>query len=342
MSLCFEARLRHGSGFEVDAVFVTAERGVTALFGPSGCGKTTILEMVAGLRRPGAGRIALGERVLVDVAAGVSLPPEERRIGFVFQDGRLFPHRTVAENLVYGARRRPARTLPFDDVVDLLELRPLLARRPGSLSGGERQRTAVGRALLRGPDLLLLDEPLAALDDAIKGRILRYLERVIDAFAIPALYVSHDLAEVRRLADRVVFLRDGRVTGEGDADAAPINVVPLEDVVESAGGWWGKIGENRLRLAGPPPDPARAYARFDPRDVVLARGPVDGLSIRNRLAGRVEELREREGTDHVLVRIDAGATVWAEVTREAAAELGLAPGVEVFALVKASAVRGMA
>lgn len=182
--------------------------GLTALFGPSGVGKTSILNMVAGLLRPESGHIRVGTRTLFDAGAGIDLPPAARRIGYVFQDGRLFPHRRVRANLLYGYRLAdPAeRWMTLDEAVDFLGIGPLLDRWPRSLSGGEAQRVAIGRALLRGPDCLLMDEPLSSLDAARRGDIMTVIERIRDELKLPILYVSHDRAEVDRLATQVVPL----------------------------------------------------------------------------------------------------------------------------------------
>ena len=202
--------------FAIVARFETAG-GVTALFGPSGSGKTTIINMIAGLVRPDRGRIALGKEVLFDSAAGVDVPAHRRRIGYVFQDGRLFPHLSVARNLHYGRWMSGLQSDPAETahIIELLALGDLLKRRPGKLSGGERQRVAIGRALLMRPRLLLLDEPLASLDAARKNEIFPFLERLRDEAAVPMVYVSHDAAEVRRLATSVVRIEAGQVTAQG-------------------------------------------------------------------------------------------------------------------------------
>jgi molybdate transport system ATP-binding protein len=199
--------------FSLAARFETAA-GVTALFGPSGAGKTTIVNMVAGLVTPDRGRIALDDTVLFDSATKTNIPAHRRRIGYVFQEGRLFPHLSVTQNLEYGRRMRglPAEPAETERVIELLNIRPLLDRRPGKLSGGERQRVAVGRALLMRPRLLLLDEPLASLDARRKADILPYLERLRDESGVPMVYVSHQATEVRRIATSVVWLDNGRVT----------------------------------------------------------------------------------------------------------------------------------
>jgi molybdate transport system ATP-binding protein len=202
------------------AVRFQAAGGATALFGPSGAGKTSVINMIAGLLRPDRGRIALDDTVLFDAAVGVNVPPHRRRIGYVFQDGRLFPHLSVLQNLDYGRRMSgcPRDTGALDHVVDLLDIGHLLERRPRMLSGGERQRVAVGRALLMRPRLLLLDEPLAALDAARKREILPYLVRLRDEAGVPIVYVSHIAAELRHIATHVVFLDSGHVVATDGVD----------------------------------------------------------------------------------------------------------------------------
>jgi molybdate transport system ATP-binding protein len=205
--------------FAIAAKFEAAG-GVTALFGPSGSGKTSIVSMVAGLVTPDRGRIQSNETLLFDSSAGVNVPPHRRGIGYVFQDGRLFPHMTVAQNLDYGRRmyRLPYDTEARERIVTLLDIGRLLERRPGNLSGGERQRVAIGRALLMKPKLLLLDEPLASLDAARKREIFPYLLRLRDETAVPMIYVSHQPGEVKRIATTVVRVENGCVTGIGGAE----------------------------------------------------------------------------------------------------------------------------
>jgi len=204
--------------FSIAAKFGAAG-GVTALFGPSGSGKTSIVSMVAGLVTPDRGRIRSGETLLFDSGGGLNVPPHRRGIGYVFQDGRLFPHLTVARNLDYGRRmyRLPLDASEHTRVIDMLDIGRLLTRRPGNLSGGERQRVAIGRALLMRPRLLLLDEPLASLDAARKREIFPYLLRLRDE-RVPMIYVSHQAAEVRRIATTIVRIDAGRVTGVGGTE----------------------------------------------------------------------------------------------------------------------------
>jgi molybdate transport system ATP-binding protein len=208
----FACQLRYPSGFLLDAAF-TLTKPVAALVGPSGSGKTSILSILAGLRRPDHGRICIGSVLLLDSAIFFNVPPEGRGIGYVFQDQLLFPHLSVRNNLLYGWRRRrpKARPLSFERVVEVLELEELLERAPYTLSGGQRQRVALGRALLCGPRLLLLDEPLAGLDDDLKDRIHGYVEQVLHEWDIPTLYVTHQQGEVVRLAQQIVRLEGGCV-----------------------------------------------------------------------------------------------------------------------------------
>lgn len=205
--------------FTLNALFAS-ESGATVLFGPSGAGKTSIINMIAGLLKPDRGRIALEDETLFDSDARINVPAWRRRIGTVFQEGRLFPHLSVSRNLTYGRWMNGLADDPaaFAHAVELLDIGPLLDRRPGKLSGGERQRVAFGRALLMKPRLLLLDEPLASLDAGRKQEILPYLERLRDDAKVPMIYVSHDAAEVRRIATRVVTLEGGRVVATGGAE----------------------------------------------------------------------------------------------------------------------------
>jgi molybdate transport system ATP-binding protein len=206
----------------LDAAF-TLDAPVAALLGPSGSGKTSVLSATAGLRRPDAGRVRLGGDVLFDSASGVCLPPEARGVGYVFQDHLLFPHLSVRDNLLYGRRRRRrgARPIAFERVVEVLELGDTLDRPPHTLSGGQRQRVALGRALLSGPRLLLLDEPLASLDADLKSRVLDYVEQVLREWHVPTLYVTHAPAEAARLARQTVRLREGRVEAVETAGRPP-------------------------------------------------------------------------------------------------------------------------
>jgi molybdate transport system ATP-binding protein len=213
MSIVVAARRTIGE-FTLDLSFETRAR-VVALFGPSGSGKSTLLDVIAGLTQPDHGRVAIDGRVLTDTATGIRVPVHRRRIGYVFQDARLFPHLSVARNLRYGRWFSPKaqRYGGFDETVDLLGIRPLLDRRPATLSGGEKQRVAIGRAILASPRLLLMDEPLASLDAARKAETLPYIERLRDELSIPIVYVSHSREEVERLTGEIIHIDRGRLAG---------------------------------------------------------------------------------------------------------------------------------
>ena len=214
--LKLDVRKRLGD-FSINAGFTIKDSGVTALFGCSGAGKTSIVNMTAGLTAPDAGIIEMNGRKLFDSEKGVNLPPEKRRVGYVFQDARLFPHLTVKGNLSYGMKLAPKDSLyvDFDEVVDMLGIAPLLNRRPARLSGGEKQRVAIGRALLCSPSLLLMDEPLASLDENRKSEVLPFISRLSQGFSTPILYVSHILSEIEKLADNLVLLENGGVVASG-------------------------------------------------------------------------------------------------------------------------------
>lgn len=347
--------LRHAlPGLALDIVF-EAPAGVTALYGPSGAGKTTVLKAVAGLLRPDAARVVLAGEVLTDTAAGVWLPPHRRRLGYVFQEDRLFPHLTVARNLGYGARAQGAwvDAAEMTRVVEMLGIGPLLARRPAALSGGEKQRVAIGRALLARPRLLLLDEPLAALDAARKAEILPYLERIRDEAGIPMLYVSHAASEVARLATTVVVIEGARVRRVGataavmgDPDLAPggdrqVGAVLAASVVRHLDDGLTEIdaGGARLMLAGIDCAPGSALrVRISAHDVILSLGPPEGLSALNTLPGRVTALHAETGPGVVVALETPAGPLLARITARSVARLGLAPGTACHAILKTVAI----
>jgi len=218
-----EVNVRRKQGdFVIDADFTIEASGTTALFGPSGAGKTSIVNMVAGLARPDSGRIAIHGRCLFDSGRGIDVPTQQRRVGYVFQDARLFPHLTVRGNLTYGMRllQKSEQYVDFDEVVELLGIALLLDRRPVKLSGGEKQRVAIGRALLCSPALLLMDEPLASLDKERKSEVLPFIRRLSHNFSTPIIYVSHSMKEIAQLADYLVRVDEGRVVSSGPLPTA--------------------------------------------------------------------------------------------------------------------------
>jgi len=344
---------RQLGAFRLRAPF-SSDAAVTALFGRSGCGKSTVLNLVAGLLRPDRGRIAIGERVLFDSASGIDVAPEKRRVGYVFQDGLLLPHLNVRQNLVYGRWFTPAaeRWADFDKIVALLDLAPLLERRPHRLSGGEKQRVAIGRALLASPQLLLMDEPLASLDAGRRGEILYYIERLRDEVGVPILYVSHEIEEVVRLAGHMVLLSDGAVAASG----AVHELMGRIELRRLIGRYEGgaviearvvaqdlKSGLARLAFSGgelmaPDVDALVGESlrvRIRARDVSIALEQPRDISVLNCFRGRIAQIGAEPGTS-VDVRIDVGATpILARITRHSAERLRLAEGSEVWALVKA-------
>lgn len=351
MSLSVDIRHRLGA-FSLDAAFETSGR-LTALFGPSGSGKTSLVNLIGGLLRPDEGRIAADGRVLADTAAGVFVPKHRRRIGYVFQDARLFPHMTVGQNLSYGRFFTPAaeRYGDMDGVVELLGIRHLLDRRPGSLSGGERQRVAIGRALLASPKLILMDEPLASLDEQRKAEIMPYIERLRDETKVPIVYVSHSVAEVARLATDMVVLDEGKVAAVGTTG----EILPRLDLLpEEERGEGGAVLEMRvaahdgtfgmttlasaageIHVAGIDAGPgATVRIRIRARDVIVATERPRGISALNILAGKVVRIAP-SGEAVADVVIDcSGELLTARITKQSAGMLGLAPGLPVFAVVK--------
>jgi molybdate transport system ATP-binding protein len=355
MTLAVDIKHRLGT-FLLDAQFETGG-GLIALFGRSGSGKTSIINTIAGLVRPERGRVTIDGAVLFDTARGAFVPRHRRRIGYVFQEGRLFPHLTVRQNLLYGRwfAPRAKRGDELERVVDLLGIGALLERRPGRLSGGEKQRVAIGRALLADPRLLLMDEPLASLDEARKAEILPYIERLRDQSKVPIIYVSHSIAEVARLATTVVLLSDGKVAAVGPTAEIMrrLDLLPLTDRAEagavidatverhddsfsltelrSRAGLW------RLPRLDEPVG-ARLRLRVRAGDVMLAKSAPADLSALNVLSGVVNEIGPDNGPI-VEIRLDCnGEAMIARLTRYSVERLDLRPGTPVFALVKSVAV----
>lgn len=353
MTLVVEIDHTQGA-FRLQASF-EAGGGITALFGRSGSGKTTLINAIAGLVRPGRGRIVLDGTVLVDTAGDIFLRPHQRRAGYVFQEGRLFPHLSVRQNLLFGQwfSRASGSASSFGEVVELLGLSHLLARRPGALSGGEKQRVAIGRALLARPRILLMDEPLAALDEARKAELMPYLERLRDVARVPIVYVSHSVAEIARLAATVVVLEDGRMVAAGAATEV-LGRLEIEALDVDGGGGAvldavvdghdDQFALTMLKTAvGPLLVPRLALAsgaavriQLRARDVMLSlAAPVD-MSALNVLPGKVSSingLRGDLGAVHVQM-LCGEAMITARITRKSLATLGLAPGMACHAIIK--------
>lgn len=345
---------RQGS-FTLDVAF-EAGAGVTALFGRSGAGKSTIVKAIAGLVKPDGGRIRVGDTILFDADKSIDVPAERRGAGVVFQDGRLFPHLTVRDNLLYGfTRARGEKLVDLATVAGVLGLEPLLARRPATLSGGERQRVAVGRALLAQPRVLLMDEPLASLDAQRKNEVLPYLEALNARFGIPVIYVTHDAGEVLRLASDVVLLANGSVAATGtlnavtsrldlppEAEALGLGAV-LEGNIDGHDVGKGlthvgtPVGIFKVPLLDREPG-TRVALRIAARDVAIALTRPEGISVQNMFDATVGETHHP--TPHIArMALDIGTgRLLAELTTEATQRLRLTPGTKVVALIKSVAL----
>ncbi len=352
MTLKLDIERRLGA-FRLKTAF-EAGAGLTALFGRSGAGKTSVVNAIAGILRPDRGRIEINGDAVFDGERGIDVPTPQRRIGYVFQEGRLFPHMNVRQNLRYARlfSRTPEQAGQFERVLELLGLAGLLERRPGNLSGGEKQRVAIGRALLSSPRLLLLDEPLAALDAHRKSEILEYIELMRDEVRIPILYVSHAVEEVVRLADTVVLMSAGEAVACGTAE----EIMGRPDLRPTSGTFEGGavidakvVGQdmqydlatlafdggtlmvtNVDALIGEP-----VRVRIRARDVSIALERPRRISIQNVLGGNIAEVGPDLG-GIVDVSITVGSvTLRSRVTQRSAHQLGLAPGLEVYALIKA-------
>jgi molybdate transport system ATP-binding protein len=343
-------------GFTVDVDFSTGAAGVTALFGRSGAGKTSVINMVAGLFPPDTGLITVNGRRLFDSERHIDLPPERRRCGYIFQDGRLFPHLTVKANLTYGMKLVPRseRYASYEQVVEVLGIQHLLSRRPAKLSGGEKQRVAIGRALLTSPSLLLMDEPLASLDVARKGEVLPFVARLPREFSIPIVYVSHSLDEILNLADTVVLLETGKIVAKGNVEDL-LSRFDLQHFAEhfDAGVVLGTVvqGHNKvlgltsLQFSGgilkiplfDAPVGEHLRIRIRSRDVAISLSRPDKISVQNIFPATVEEIVDMSES-LVDVHLNIGCPLFSRITPAAKADLGLARGQHVYALVKSVAI----
>ena len=353
MDLTLDIRLGFGA-FTLKLSETIALAGVTAVFGPSGCGKSTLLRVIAGLERGAVGTVALGDAIWQ--APGVFVPPEQRGLGMVFQDARLFGHLSVAGNLAFAAKRAgQGAGFHTDEVIKALDLAPLLARSPAQLSGGEKQRVAIGRALLSRPRLLMLDEPLSALDAQRKAEILPYLERLAGEGRVPMLYVSHAVSEVARLATHIILLQNGQVSLRGPltqvlSDPAAVPLLGVRDAgavlvgrvlgYDPADGLT-EVGLDQGRLVLPGQlgqlgDMVRV--RVPAQDIILSLSPPTGLSALNVLTVTITGIVAGQGPG-VAIGLACGTDrLLARVTRRSATAMGLVEGMQVFAILKATAV----
>lgn len=350
--LKFQCDHQYPSGFSMRIQFETSHL-VTSLFGPSGSGKTSVLEMIAGLKYPQRGIIEIDQRVVTHTEQSISVPLRLRNVGMVFQDHLLFPHYTVEGNLRYGyARRSNSNSIEFDRVVQVMDLGHVLNRYPKNLSGGEKQRVALGRALLSNPKLLLMDEPLAALDETLKFRILNYLERALEEWKIPTLFVSHGQAEVRRFAEWVIVLDQGKIVSQGSPQeslgtplslqwknsTAPDNLLKVDEIECGDSYCTGRIGHQILKLPliskhyTPP-----IYVEFPPGAVFLSKTDISNVSARNHLKGTVQQIVTLKNES--FLAIDIGQILWAEITNEALKELQIGVGSELYCLLKTHSLK---
>lgn len=342
--------------FRLDIDLHLPDRGITALFGHSGSGKTTCLRAMAGLERAPGGYFAIGDDIWQDDSRGHFVPPHQRALGMVFQEASLFPHLSVRDNMAFGERRVPAseRRFALTDIAALLGIDPLLDRAPDQLSGGERQRVAIARALLASPHILLMDEPLAALDLPRKLEILPYLERLHRELALPIIYVSHAPDEVARLADHLVLLERGQVVASGPLNQVLSRLDLPAAFADDAGVVIDTViaaheADELTRLTFPggqifvsqrPEAPgSHLRCRIHARDVSLTLLPPTQSSILNCVNATVINLAATDTPGHVLVRLNvAGAPLLARITKRSADKLGICPGLALFAQIKAVAL----
>ncbi|VAX20547.1 Molybdenum ABC transporter ATP-binding protein ModC [hydrothermal vent metagenome] len=348
-------RFNHG-GFSIDTRLSAPGAGVTALFGQSGSGKTTILRLIAGLLKPSEGYLEVNGELIQDSARGIFLPPHKRRIGYAFQEPRLFPHLTVRQNLEYGFKRtsEDERTVEFDKTVEMLGVYDFLSRFPGQLSGGQKQRVAIARALLASPKLLLLDEPLASLDSASKSEIFPYLEKLHNELSIPVIYISHSIDEVARFADYIALVENGKVYASGEL----MDVLSSLDLPVSRGEDAGAVVEARVaghedrfhltwldfpggRINIPRNDMPvgrKTRVRIIASDVAISVDRPIETSILNVFEAVIVEIKEKSPSQ-VMVKMDAnGAPILARITKKSQSTLGLDVGKKCYAMVKSVAV----
>ncbi len=339
--------------FQISAKIGLESDGVIALFGRSGSGKTSLVNMIAGLTTPDSGTISIAGKTLFDFSQGINVPPEQRSLGYVFQEDRLFPHMSVASNLSYGMPKG-ASEVKLKQVVELLGIGDLLDRRPHNLSGGEKQRVSIGRALLADPKLLLMDEPLASLDASRKDEILPFIEELSNELKLPVFYVSHSMEEIVRLADTLVLMSDGEIAAAGPLEeitsrldlrpltgryeaGSVINVVVSQhdeqDQLSELSFREGKFVVPRLDL----PIGKNLRVRIRARDVSISTQNPENISINNILYGKIQEIGEEEFalTD---VLVDVGVPIWARISRRSIRRLQLGIGSTVYVMVKAVAI----
>ncbi|MEE2745602.1 MAG: molybdenum ABC transporter ATP-binding protein [Pseudomonadota bacterium] len=343
--------------FRLEPIFHSHEGNITAIFGQSGAGKTSIVKTIAGLITPNKGTIKMGENILYEGIKGINMPPHKREVGYVFQDGRLFPHMSVKQNLLYGLRNRlsPQNTYDFEDIVKLLHLRELLDRMPPKLSGCEIQRTAIGRALLSYPRLLLMDEPLASIDLQHRHEILPFIKSIRESLGITIIYVTHSIEEVIYLADDIILISEGKVVAQDSVETimSRLDLLPLTNQYDAGSVISVKyikydsvydIGELEFQggtlhipgLNGQINEPFRAHIRA--RDVSLMLAKPEDTSVLNVLEGNIIQVSWNK-TPHIDLLIDVGVPLIATITKKSFDTLDLRVGSTVFAMIKAVAIK---
>ncbi|BCG66044.1 MAG: molybdate transport system ATP-binding protein [Methyloprofundus sp.] len=349
--LSLDVQLQRGA-FDLEASFAL-DQPVTGLFGSSGSGKSTLLNLVAGLASPDNGWLKLGEKSLFDSRKNINLSPNKREIGVVFQDSQLFPHLAINQNLLYGYKRiaKKQRRFEVTEIVDLLEIGHLLKKRPAQLSGGEKQRVGLGRALLASPQFLLLDEPLASLDQGLKGQILPFLKRVKDELELPMVYISHSMEEILHLTDQLVVINNGRILGAGhfydvikaDSVQGVASSMGLENILTvrivghdiESGYTLAESNGNILLL--PLTDKFIVgdvcYISIRSNEIAIAKHRIEHISIQNQIQGRI--ISSAKNTACVALHVDIGSRLIVDITPKAFSELALVEGGEVHCLIKA-------
>jgi molybdate transport system ATP-binding protein len=335
-------------GFSLDADF-TVQGDKIGVFGPSGGGKSTLVSLIAGLQHPDRGLITLDDETLFDSNRRHHMPPEHRRIGMVFQRPHLFPHMSVKSNLLYGYRRCDSkhRKITLDTLVEVMQMEHLLSRGVRYLSGGEKQRVAIGRAVLSNPRLLLMDEPLSALDDTLKFQIIPFLRNACEAFAIPYLFISHSLTEMRIMTDKVLAVADGRVTEQVTAEdlarermkdeAGYVNLLRLSAPRRINALYAYRWGDQELLVSGDSPL-AEPLFELSSTDLILFKRHSEAISARNLLKARVVSVFDTGARTGVELKCGTGRLV-AEIVKEAADELEIEEGAEIFVAIKAVAFK---
>jgi len=349
--LSLDIQLQRGN-FDLEASF-TLDKPVTGLFGSSGSGKSTLLNLVAGLAHPDQGWLKLGDKHLFHSQNNINLSPNQRQIGVVFQDSQLFPHLPIHKNLLYGYKRtqRKQRRFELAEIVDLLEIGHLLKKRPVQLSGGEKQRVGLGRALLASPRFLLLDEPLASLDQGLKNQILPFLKRVKDELELPMVYISHSMEEILHLTDHLVIINKGRILGNGhfydviqnDAVQGVARTMGLENIISAtliehdtkAGHSVAQVQGNKLfiPLTEKLTINHSCYLSIRSNDIAIAKEHISQISIQNQIKGKI--IQYKMHVSRVEIQVDIGVPLIVDISPKAFSDLSLKQGDDIYCLIKA-------